>query len=207
MSPNEDWRHEMTGRFTYTYINTVEPGGPVKVNIGFWALNPGALYWKTFLIATIAVPELRQELDAARELGQEAKRNKSYWLDDPFLGPPLRFLMPDNQVAILLQLFGHDDANKQWNWTEYDAWAYYGQVPPDFPQPLCYAVIYLNPREMGEPSAPAIPDHQVVYTDGTGPSPVIVPIPPPPEPGKFPWGVVAIVGGGAILLGSLIKRK
>ena len=204
---SEEWRNEIEGRFSYAYINTVEPGDGVEVKVGYWAINPGAWYWKTFLIATIASPELKQELDTTRELGQEARRAKSYWLADDIKWE--KFYMPNYPVAVVIQLFGHDDANKQWNWTEYDAWAYYGYIPPDFPQPLCYAVVYLSPRGPNEPSAPATSESQIIYTGGMVPIPGTVPLPPPPVPraGGFPWGIAAVIGGGVIILGSLIKKN
>jgi len=102
-----------TGYFTEVTIpSSVAVSGEIKATVGFYAVNPGALYWATYLIADspgLGAPVL---LDKAREIGQEGRRTKTYSLGR----------MPDKEIAISLFLFAHDDAGKDWDWGAYRGW-------------------------------------------------------------------------------------
>lgn len=87
-------------------------GEDIEVTIDFYAINPGALYWKTFLIADSFRLNLLKELDATRETGQEGGRKKTYNLGK----------MPDKDVTITFLIFAHDDAGYDWDWDEYAVW-------------------------------------------------------------------------------------
>lgn len=102
----------ITGYFISVGVPEVPVGEDVKATIDFYAINPGALYWATFLIADSPGLSLRELLDKAREIGQEGGRKKTY-----NLGP-----MPDKDVAISFFIFAHDDAGYDWDWNEYDRW-------------------------------------------------------------------------------------
>jgi len=96
-----------------TVPSQLQVGQQIEVSVDFYALNPGAWYWKTFLIADS--PQLAgfpKELDATREIGQEGGRRKTYNLG----------VMPGETVALSFFLFGHDDASYDWDWGEYQAW-------------------------------------------------------------------------------------
>ncbi len=103
----------ITGFFTKVEIPEVRVGEDIKATIGFYALNPGAYYWATFLIVdSIGLPLVKM-LDKARETGQEGGREKTYSLGR----------MPDRgMVAIGFFLFAHDDAGYDWDWAEYNRW-------------------------------------------------------------------------------------
>lgn len=101
----------ITGYFTEVKIPEVPVGSDIEATIGFYALNPGALYWKTFLIAD-SFQVGRKELDATREMGQEGGRTKTYSLGT----------MPDKTVGITIRIFAHDEAGYDWDWTQFQAW-------------------------------------------------------------------------------------
>ena len=102
----------ITGYFESISVPEVAVGEDIKATIDFYALNPGALYWKTFLIVDSPGLNLRKVLDAAREIGQEGGREKTYTLGK----------MPNKDVAISFFLFAHDDAGYDWDWSEYEDW-------------------------------------------------------------------------------------
>lgn len=102
----------ITGYFTEVTVPQVAVGEDIKATIGFYAKNPGAYYWKTFLIADCPGLGFRAVLDAAREVGQEARRTKTYTIGE----------MPDRRIVNSFFLFAHDDAAYDWSWGEYLAW-------------------------------------------------------------------------------------
>jgi len=87
-------------------------GSKIQLGFGYYALNPGALYWKSVIIADS--PTLgRMTLQVTREIGQEGgfnTRTFSLWN------------MRHDSVAITLSLWGHDDAGYDWNWADYDTY-------------------------------------------------------------------------------------
>ena len=102
----------ITGHFISVDVPEVPVGEDILATIDFYAINPGALYWATFLIVDSPGLGIRKLLDKAREVGQEGGRKKTY-----NLGP-----MPNKDVAISFFIFGHDDAGHAWDWNEYDNW-------------------------------------------------------------------------------------
>ena len=103
----------ITGHFILVEVPTqVQVGDDIIVTIDFYAINPGAWYWATFLIVDSPGLGYRKMLDKAREIGQEGGRRKTY-----NLGP-----MPDKNIALSFFLFAHDDAAYDWSWDEYDIW-------------------------------------------------------------------------------------
>jgi hypothetical protein len=104
----------ITGYFTQVTVpSQLEVGQDINVSVSFYAINPGALYWKTFLIlSSYQLNPNYRLLDAAREIGQEGGRTKTYKL-----GP-----MPNENVALSFFLFAHNDAGYDWNWDEFNMW-------------------------------------------------------------------------------------
>ncbi len=102
----------ITGYFISVEVPEVAVGQDIKATIDFSALNPGALYWSTFLVADSPGLGLKRLLDKARELGQEGGRKKTYTLGK----------MPDKAVSISFFIFAHDDAGYDWDWGEYQDW-------------------------------------------------------------------------------------
>ncbi len=102
----------ITGYFTKVEVPAVQPGQDIKATVGFYALNPGAWYWKTFLIVSSPGLNLQKELVTTRETGQAGGRTATYNLGK----------MPDKEIAISFFLFAHDDAGYDWNWVEYQSW-------------------------------------------------------------------------------------
>lgn len=102
----------ITGHFISVDIPQVVVGEDIRATIDFYAINPGALYWATFLVVDSYGLNLKRLLDKAREIGQEGGRIKTYNLGK----------MPDARVAISLFIFAHDDAGYDWDWSEYEIW-------------------------------------------------------------------------------------
>lgn len=102
----------ITGHFISVEVPEVAVGQEIMATIDFYAQNPGALYWSTFLVADSPGLGLRKLLDKARETFEEGGRKKTYSLGT----------MPNKEVAISFFLFAHDDAVYDWNWGEYAAW-------------------------------------------------------------------------------------
>ena len=102
----------ITGYFISVDVPKVPVGEDVKATIDFHAINPGALYWATFLIADSPGLGIKELLDKAGETGEEGGRRKTY-----NLGP-----MPDKNVGISFFIFAHDDVGYDWDWSEYYAW-------------------------------------------------------------------------------------
>jgi len=106
-------------------------GDEIKFALGYYALNPGALYWKTFIVAdspTLA----RKVLEATRELGQEGGFNSRTYNFGR---------MPDRTIAITLSLWGHNDAGYDWNWGDYDSYMYGSQAGAI---PLAWEYIFID---------------------------------------------------------------
>lgn len=124
----------ITGQLRVTIPSIVVIGSDIKATINFYALNPGALYWRTFLVADCPALGLRKLLDEAREIGQEGGREKTYDLG--------KMPVIDGSFTVSIFLFAHDNANYQWDWGEYYAWlggystkiqhlaSFYGNVSP-----------------------------------------------------------------------------
>lgn len=223
---------DITGKFTEVIVDKANVGDQLHCRIGYYGLNKGAWYWKTFLIA-VSPGRLRQEISATRELGQEARGEHEYWLGDLEYG---RLLQPDREIAITFMLFGHDDANYQWSWG--DLWAAEEMIPnPGGAQLLATALVFIGPRAAGEPKTPVEPEFETEYEPSpeTGvpepvvqPAPVTITRPPEPSPGEPPpvgkpspeptpepspglfkekWMVPALIVGAALLLLSPGEKK
>ncbi|KKL06346.1 hypothetical protein LCGC14_2596950, partial [marine sediment metagenome] len=117
-------------------------GQTLKATVDYVATNPGALYWKTWLIAVSSQLNLRKMLDETRELGADGGRVKTYSLGT----------MPTVTTAISFFLFASDNASASWNWSAFDRWLDRGyNLPAD--------VVYLgSDYKWVEPAAPALPD-------------------------------------------------
>jgi len=113
----------ITGHFISVDVPEVAVGEDIKATIDFYALNPGALYWATYLTVNsgfvLGGPVL---LDKAREIGEEGGRKKTYNLGK----------MPDTTFTLFFHIFAHDDATHDWDWWEYDAFL------EGYPTPLTY---------------------------------------------------------------------
>lgn len=130
----------ITGSFTKVEVPPVAAGQQLVATLGYYALNPGAWYWKTFLIA-VSPGRLRQEISATRELGEEGHQEHTYWLGDIEHG---RLIQPDREIAITFMLFGHDDAGYQWDWQDLNA-ALVGIPNPSGAQLLATYPVFTGP--------------------------------------------------------------
>lgn len=101
----------ITGYFISVDVPEVAVGEDIEATIDFYAINPGALYWATYLVMDSPGLE-RKLLDKAREIGQEGGRRKTYTLGK----------MPNKDIWVSFFLFAHDDAARDWSWSEYEWW-------------------------------------------------------------------------------------
>jgi len=99
------------GYFISVEVPEVAVGEDIKATVDFYALNPTAIRWVTWLIADSPGLGLRKILDQAGEWGQDGGRKKTYNLGK----------MPDREIAITFMIWAHDDAGHDWSWPEYEA--------------------------------------------------------------------------------------
>jgi Cys-rich repeat protein len=125
----------MNGSLTKVSIPKVAAGEQIKATIGYSATNPGAYYWKTFIIAA-AGTYIQKEVSATREIGQEGGGEHTYSLG----------VMPDKKIALGIYLFAHDDAGYDWDWNDFWAWTG-GYSDPSMAQCLDYKITVLEPAE------------------------------------------------------------
>ena len=136
---------DITGYFVSVDVPAeLKVGSDILATIDFYAINPGALYWSTFLIVDSEGLPLLRMLDKAREIGQEGGREKTYNLGK----------MPDRLVGFSFFLFGHDDASYDWDWQDYERWKLGAAVPFKH---LDSAYRFITPIEE-EPPEPEPPD-------------------------------------------------
>lgn len=111
----------ITGYFTAdTQIPPeLKVGEKIEIELGYYVVNPGALYWKTFII--LSSPQLEPThriLDATREWGSEAYRVSEFNLGR----------MPDKTVSLSCYIFAHDEAGYDWDWENYYNWLNTGVI-------------------------------------------------------------------------------
>lgn len=206
----------ITGYFTLVDVSEVPVGEDIKATIDFYAINPGALYWATFLVVDCPQLGLRKLLDKAREIGEEGGRKHTYTIAK----------MPGKNITLSFFLFAHDDAGYDWSWMEYDIWLQGYSVEITY---LSSNYKFLSPVEISPPveepvmvvSQPFTVEYQL--TPPTPPEeppeavlvasvPFVVkykavpPVPPDEEEKKFPWGPAALVAGGAVLVVTSIEK-
>ena len=132
----------ITGSIRSVDIPQVEAGQTLKATVDYVASNPGALYWKTWLIGISYQLNLKKILDETREIGTDGGRVKTFTLGT----------QPDRTAAISFFLFASDSASASWNWATFDAWMQYGYALPA-------GVVYLGSSyEFADPATPALPD-------------------------------------------------
>ena len=141
----------ITGYFTKFSVPQVAAGQRIRATLGYYAKNPGAIYWKTFLIA--GGIDIKKEVSATREWG-EGRGERTYDIG----------VMPPRRVSITFALFAHDNAGYDWSWTDWTRWV------EDLPssggaQFLDYRIVTLDP---GTPAPTPISgdlkvlDHQIL---------------------------------------------
>ncbi len=106
----------ISGYFTVLDVPAeIVVGEDIIIQVGFYAINPGALIWSSYVVIDSPVLGLR-EVKNTRETGEIGGRTKTY-----NLGP-----MPDRSVDISFFLFAHEDVSLfstyPWSWPEYDSW-------------------------------------------------------------------------------------
>lgn len=138
-----DGSEQITGEFTKVIVPEVPVGQDIRATLGYSALNPGALYWKTFLVAYGDNGVIKKELSATREIGQGADSEHTYTVAK----------MPNRFIGITFCLFAHNDAGYDWNWSDFFNWEQ-GYANPYGAKCLDYRIIYLEPREPEEPPIP-----------------------------------------------------
>lgn len=129
----------ITGQITTLVVPQVQAGQEIKATIGYQATNPGALYWKTFLIAHSGNWAIMRMLEATREIGSEGGGEKTYDVG----------IMPNEMTGIVFRLFGHADANYNWNWE--DLYQLLESGYSSGAQPLAFSVVWLEPQSTLEP--------------------------------------------------------
>jgi Cys-rich repeat protein len=125
----------MNGSLTKVSIPQVVAGGQIKATIGYSATNPGAYYWKTFIIA-VAGTYIQKEVSATREIGEMGSNERTYSIGE----------MPNKKIALGIYLFAHDDAGYDWDWNDFWAWTG-GYSNSSMAQCLDYKITVLEPTE------------------------------------------------------------
>ena len=115
----------ITGYFTdQMSIPEVPVGADIIATVGYYAVNPGALLWHTWVVIDspgLGLRTIPAVLDT-NETGEIGGRVQTV-----NLGP-----MPDKTVAISFFFFAHDEAGYNWDWNEYDAWLMGGPMNPTY---------------------------------------------------------------------------
>lgn len=124
----------ITGHFTTLEVPPVVIGKDIKATIGFYAINPGALYWRTYLVAVSGDRKIERMLETTREIGEEGHRTKTYTVGK----------MPGYEIAITFCLFAHANPLYAWDWADYILWE--ASLPnPTGAQCLDYDIVFLSP--------------------------------------------------------------
>lgn len=146
----------ITGSIVSVSIPQVLPGATLYATVNYSAVNPGALYWKTWLVAISSVMGLQKVIDETREIGEDGGRTKTYNLG----------AMPSNTTAITFYLFASDNASDSFDWSAFWSWYNYGIALPDNMQRLDWTIEYAYP------ASPSLPDPEfanLVVTGATSP--------------------------------------
>ena len=132
----------ITGGIYLVDVPSVAVGSTIKATVDYRATNPGALYWKTWLIYTsYQLSPDHKMLDETRETGSDGGRTKTY-----SLAP-----MPNSNVVIDFQLFASDQAAMSFDWGTWTAWMDgFGSLPAGMVY-LGHEFAYLSP---GTPPPP-----------------------------------------------------
>ncbi len=134
----------ITGSIRSVSITPVQAGQTLQATVDYVATNPGALYWKTWLVAFSYGMSLQKMLDETREIGEDGGRVKTYSLAT----------MPSNTVSISFFLFASDQASASWDWNRFLAWLNYGASLPD-------GVEYLGSNyQTAAPADPPLPNSE-----------------------------------------------
>jgi len=96
------------GNISRLSVAQVKPGDYIDIDISFEASNPGALYWKLFLVAMDNLGN-KELVQATRVLGGSFTKSDRYRL----------WKMPSQTITIDVRLFGHDDAAYDWHWSDW----------------------------------------------------------------------------------------
>lgn len=143
---------EITGHLTKVEVPRVAAGRDIRATIGYYALNPGAAYWKTFLIAVGNAERIKKELAATREIGEEGHGEHTYTVG----------VMPDYEISITFALFAHPDAGYDWSWGDWEAWLN-GWPNPAGAQCLDYAIVWLSPAPPEAPEEGQFRSFEISY--------------------------------------------
>ena len=96
----------ITGEFTtFELPEKLEAGQQIKWKMNYKALNPGANFWSTCVMAKVG-NEVRVVF-TTKEIGQEG--GSGSWDKDYNLGA-----MPAAKTTVQIKLFGHNDAGYSW---------------------------------------------------------------------------------------------
>ena len=103
----------ITGGIYSVNVPSVAVGQTIKATVDYRVTNPGALYWKTWLIySSYQLSPDHKMLDETRETGSDGGRIKTYSLAT----------MPDRNVVITFTLFASDKAGDSFDWAAWAAW-------------------------------------------------------------------------------------
>jgi hypothetical protein len=131
----------ITGSIVSVSIPQVAVGETIKATVKYTATNPGALYWKTWLIGYSSILGLKKILDETREIGSDGGRTKTFSLGS----------QPSSTVGISFFLFASDNASDSFNWSAFDTWMYYGYGLPDNIEYLGSSYAFATPGSAGLP--------------------------------------------------------
>lgn len=123
----------MTGQITNLVVPQVQVGSQIRATIGYHASNPGALAWRTFLIAHTGDWYIQKLLKTKSEVGSEGGGENTYDVG----------IMPNKTIGIVFRLFGHNDANYNWNWQ--DLYDLLENGYSSGAQPLAFNVAWMEP--------------------------------------------------------------
>lgn len=98
----------ITGGITKAEIKEVKTGEYLDLDVAFNGSNPGANYWKLFLVAMDSVGN-KELVQATRVIGSSFTKTDKYRL----------WKMPSQGVNVEIRLYGHDEAGYRWNWADW----------------------------------------------------------------------------------------
>ena len=103
----------ITGKFTNVEIpESVKPGTQIPLTVNYEALNPGALYWSSCIMAKVTLAGAPPYPTKLVVITKEVAQTGGKWAM-----PGHKFnlgTMPNERVSIKLRLLGHDDAGHKW---------------------------------------------------------------------------------------------
>jgi len=126
----------ITGGIYSVNAPDVGVGQTIRATVDYRATNPGALYWKTWLIcSSYQLSPDHKMLDETREIGSDGGRTQTYSIAS----------MPDSNVVIDFQLFASDQAGMSFDWNAWAAWMDgFGSLPAGMVY-LGHKFAYLSP--------------------------------------------------------------